>query len=123
VKTSGFILAVLGSTAAGSLGLSWLRGTGCAPIARTTDSWPLVFDATLLGGYLLVAALVAGCISATMIVQNRTRLAGALLTSAGVIPGLVEPKAFVVTFVLIFAGLLTWGTRDTSSPMRPVIGV
>ena len=117
MKICGFILAVLGSTAAGGLGLAWLRGTGCRDMARTSTLWLPSIDPTLAGAYLLIAALVIGCVAATMLLHGRGRLPAALLISAGLAPGLVEPKAFVVTFVLILAGLLTWSSRE-AEPVR-----
>lgn len=123
MKISGFILAIVGAAAAGGLGLSWLRGAGCREVARVTTSWLPAFDATLIGGYLLVAALVLSCVAATILMQGRGRVASALLISSGLLPGLIEPKAFVVTFVLILAGLLTWGSRDAESSVRQVVSL
>jgi hypothetical protein len=123
MKISGFILAIVGAAAAGGLGLSWLRGAGCREVARVTTSWLPAIDSTLVGAYLLVAALVIGCVAATIILQGRGRVASALLISAGLTPGLVEPKAFVVTFVLILAGLLTWGMRDSETTIRQVVSL
>ncbi len=58
-------------------------------------------------GYVLLAALTAACIGGMLVLQGRSRAASALLCAAGIIPGLVEPRAFVATFLLVFAGLLT----------------
>ena len=57
-------------------------------------------------GYVLIAALVVACVGGLLILQRRTRFAAAALGAAGIIPGLLEPRAFVATFLLVFAGLL-----------------
>jgi hypothetical protein len=123
VRTIGFILSVLGATAAGGLGLSWLRGTSCSDHSHGVSLASLTaFDPTIVGAYLLVVSLVLGCIAGTMILQGRGRLASAMLICAGLTPGLVEPKAFVVTFVLILAGLLAYGIRRNPVGEHPTLG-
>ena len=91
--------AMVGGVAAGAMGLSWLS----AP--PPSSSWSMT---TGVGtGYVLLATLAAACIGGLLVLQGRSRIASVLLCSAGIIPGLVEPRAFVATFVLVFAGLLT----------------
>lgn len=88
-----------GGVAAGAMGLSWLS----AP--PPSSSWSMT---TGVGtGYVLLAALAAACVGGLLVLQGRARVASVLLCAAGLIPGLVEPRAFVATFLLVFAGLLT----------------
>ena len=57
-------------------------------------------------GYTLLIALAVACVGGLMVFQGRNRIASIVLCSAGVVPGLLEPRAFVATFLLVFAGLL-----------------
>jgi hypothetical protein len=92
------VAAMVGGVAAGALGLSWLRSP------PPGSSWSM---ATGLGtGYALLAALAVACIGGVMVLQGRNRVAAIVLCTAGLVPGLLEPRAFVGTFVLVFAGLL-----------------
>ena len=91
--------AIVGGVAAGAMGLSWLR----AP--PPSSSWAMT---TSMGtGYLLLAAVSAACLGGLLVLRGQSRVASVLLCAAGIIPGLVEPRAFVATFLLLFAGLLT----------------
>lgn len=100
MRLVSFGISLVGAVGAGALGLSWLRA---APLNATANC-PL-----LIAGYLLVLSLVLGCIGGMLILQNRERIAATLLLVAGLLPGLFEPKAFVVTFVLVLAAFLTTG--------------
>lgn len=93
------VAAMAGGVAAGAMGLSWLS----AP--PPSSSWSLT---TGVGtAYVLLAALAAACIGGLLVLQGRSRVASVVLCAAGIVPGLVEPRAFVATFLLVFAGLLT----------------
>lgn len=92
------VATVVGGLAAGLMGLSWLDSP------PPGSAWSM---ATGVGtGYALLTALAAACAGALLVLQGRGRPASILLFSAGVVPGLLEPRAFVATFVLVFAGLL-----------------
>lgn len=86
-----------GGIAAGAMGINWLTEP------PSGASWAVTSDST---GYLLLAALVAACIGGLLILQSRSRWAAVVLCTAGVVPGILEPRAFVATFLLVFAGLL-----------------
>ena len=89
---------MVGGVAAGAMGLSWLT----SPPPGST--WSM---ATGMGtGYALLAALAVACIGGVMVLQGRNRIASIVLCTAGIVPGLLEPRAFVATFLLVFAGLL-----------------
>jgi|GEM_PF-2152398 len=90
--------AMVGGVAAGAMGLSWLT----TPPPGST--WSMATGAGT--AYALFAALAVSCIGGVMVLQGRNRAATIALCSAGVIPGLIEPRAFVATFLLVFAGLL-----------------
>jgi hypothetical protein len=111
VRITGLIFSLLGAVAAGTLGLSWLQDAARfereAMLARAVgvDTGHLT-----LASYALVGALVLGCVAGAFILQGRCRLAGALCLAAGIAPGMLEPKAFVVTFLLIMAGFLAYGS-------------
>jgi len=93
------VAAMVGGVAAGAMGLSWLS----APPA--SSSWSMT---TGIGtGYVLLVALAAACAGGLLVLQGRCRIASVLLCAAGILPGLIEPRAFVATFLLVFAGLLT----------------
>ena len=101
-----FGISLVGAVAAGALGLSWLR-TPPSP-----GAWPQPIE---LASYLLVVALVVGCIGGMLILQRRDRIAAPVLLVAGFLPGIVEPKAFVATFVLVLAGFLTTGRANPTT--------
>ena len=106
------VAAMVGGVAAGAMGLTWLD----SPPPGST--WSM---ATAVGtGYALLAALAAACIGGVMILQDRNRVAAVTLSAAGVLPGLLEPRAFVATFMLVFAGLLASSLpRRRLSPSPP----
>lgn len=101
------VAAVVGGVATGAMGLAWLE----SPPPGST--WSMV--TVVATGYALLVALAASCVGAVMVLQGRTRLAAITLGAAGVLPGLLEPRAFVTTFMLVFAGLLA-----SSLPRRRV---
>lgn len=89
---------MVGGVAAGAMGLSWLR------TPPPSSTWSMT---TGMGtAYVLIAALGAACIGGLLVLQQRGRAASVVLCSAGIVPGLLEPRAFVATFLLVFAGLL-----------------
>ncbi len=108
------VASLAGGIGAGALGLSWLRGSTRHP------SEPLAWgvDTTTAAAYLLLGALLAGCIGGALVLQGRARLATAVLCTAGLLPGLLEPRAFVVTFALVFAGLVVPATHAPKSPAK-----
>ncbi len=123
MRTAAKILACAGGLGAGMLGLAWVRAAGCVPLGR------LVGEAQLTAAYLLVAAMVVGCVGALLVDQRRGRFVPAALVAAGVAPGMFEPKAFVATFALVLAGLVTYegpgagaghpDPRKNGSPVEP----
>ena len=104
------VAAMAGGVAAGAMGLSWLN----AP--PPGSSWSMTTGAGT--GYVLLASLAAACIGALLVLQDRGKVASIVLCSAGLLPGLVEPRAFVATFLLVFAGLLT-SSLPKRAPARP----
>lgn len=90
--------AMVGGVAAGAMGLTWLD----APPPGST--WSMV--TAVATAYALLAALAAACLGGWLVLQGRSRVASLTLCAAGVLPGLLEPRAFVATFMLVFAGLL-----------------
>lgn len=113
MRIAGFITSMLGAIGAGGLGLSWLRNASCREAHGSVDSWLPGGDPVILSAYLLVVALVLACIGGLFVLQGRQRTSGTLLLIAGIGPGLIEPRAFVVTFLLILAGLIAHGLRAT----------
>jgi hypothetical protein len=118
VRITALILSLLGAIAAGALGLSWLQDV--ARFERElllAQSIGIDVDRVVMASYTLVGTLVLGCVASAFLLQGRYRLAGTLCLAAGIAPGMLEPKAFVVTFLLIMAGLLAHGTAGRS-PLR-----
>lgn len=114
-----FFVSLAGSIASGALGLSWLR----AGLTRSTGPLSWGGHTMELGAYALLAALVFGCLAGLLILRGRTRYAAPLLLACGLLPGLIEPKAFVVTFVLVLAAFLPTGSKserrnDVAEPGR-----
>ncbi|MEM6293045.1 MAG: hypothetical protein AAGA54_17345 [Myxococcota bacterium] len=94
-----------GGVAAGAMGLTWLR----VPPALGPSVWGA--NVAIITAYALLAALLAACLGGFLVLQGRTRIAAVVLCAAGIVPGLVEPRAFVATFLLVFAGLLAPAPR------------
>ncbi len=94
------VASMTGGVAAGAMGLTWLR----VPPALGPSVWGV--DVAIITAYALLAALLVACFGGVLVLQGRTRLAAILLCAAGIVPGMIEPRAFVATFLLVFAGLL-----------------
>ena len=119
MRIAGLIVSLIGAVAAGTLGLSWLQEAARYE-REPTLAWAMGVDTAqlVLASHALVGALVLGCVAGVFILQGRCRLAGALCIAAGIAPGMLEPKAFVVTFLLIMAGVLAYG----AAPVRGICG-
>ncbi len=104
------LLGLAGSAAAGHLALQWLRDAAHlqSSLERATVAEPSVVVLSL-AGYLLLASMVAGVIGAGLATQHRGRSAGTVLLVAGIVPGIVDLRAFVATSVLILASMLAYG--------------
>lgn len=105
------IAATIGGVGSGALGLHWLTQPPVGSLAEL----PFALNAA----HLLIAALLAACAATALVLHGRLRAAAVTLCVAGIVPGLFEPRAFVVTFALVFAGLVT---PTTSAPGRPARG-
>jgi hypothetical protein len=120
VRITALILSLFGAIAAGALGLSWLQDAARfereAALAQAVGLDP---SRLVIASYMLVGTLVLGCVAGVFILQGRHRLACTLCLAAGIAPGMLEPKAFVVTFLLILAGFLAYGSA-TEPPLRRI---
>jgi hypothetical protein len=103
MRLVSFGISLVGAVGSGALGLSWLRAA------------PSGLSSVAVAGYLLVLSLVLGCIAGMLVLQRRDRIAAPLLLACGLLPGLAEPKAFVVTFVLVLAAFLTTGRASPAT--------
>lgn len=92
------VAAMAGGVAAGAMGISWLQAPPPA------SQWSMLTGVAT--GYALLGSLACACAGALLVLQGRHRVAGLVLSTAGVLPGLLEPRAFVATFLLVFAGLI-----------------
>lgn len=63
-------------------------------------------EQTKLAAILLVAAMLAGLLGGIAAHRSRSNAAGVLMLIAGALPGIIDPRAFVATCVLILGGLL-----------------
>lgn len=114
MRTVALVLGCCGGLACSVLGLQWFRD------AARQSAYPAL--AALLGqdpwrlelaAYAMLAAFAAGVLGGILAYQNRGRAATALLLGGGILPGLIDPRAFVVTCVLILAGILSLELRPT----------
>lgn len=115
------ILGLCGGTAAGHLGLRWIEDA--ARRQATVPTLAAEHQAVLLAltGYVLVAAMVAAFLGSLLAWQQRGRSAGTVLLVAGVVPGIFDLRAFVVTCLLILAAMLAYGL-STRAPARGFTG-
>lgn len=119
MRITALIFSLLGAIAAGTLGLSWLQDAArFQSEAMVAQAVGVDVDRLLLASYTLVGALVLGCVASAFTLQGRSRLAGSLCLAAGIAPGMLEPKAFVVTFLLIMAGFLAYGSAPNGHLRR-----
>ena len=72
-----------------------------------------------VAAYTLLGAMVAGVMGSVFAWQCRSRTAGTILLTAGLVPGIFDLRAFLVTCVLILAGILAYGLYG---PAREVTG-
>ena len=109
-KPLAIALAIIGALAAGTLGVTWLWDASAREVYAAAGS-PQSAGPPVVAAYLLLAALAVGCAASVFAHEGRPRLAGSLLIGIGILPGMFEPKAFIVTFVLLLAGILIYGTE------------
>ncbi|MCA9655406.1 MAG: hypothetical protein H6712_23805 [Myxococcales bacterium] len=109
------ILGLSGGMAAGHLGLRWIEEAARRQATAATPAAEHAAVLLTLTGYVLVAAMVAAVLGSLLAWQQRGRYAGTVLLIAGVVPGVFDLRAFVVTCVLILAAMLAYGL---SSPVR-----
>ncbi|MCH9686937.1 MAG: hypothetical protein K0V04_36215 [Deltaproteobacteria bacterium] len=104
------ILGAAGGAAAGHVGLQWL-GDAAGRQATLADPSVATHDLVLVwvAGYVMVAAMVAAMVGSLLAWQQRGRSAGTVLLVAGVVPGIIDLRAFLVTSVLILAAMLAYG--------------
>lgn len=103
-------LGLAGAAGAGHLGVRWLGEAARRQIALG-PSVIAGHDVVLLSvaAYTLLGAMVAGLLGSVLAWQRRGRAAGTLLLTAGLVPGILDLRAFVITCVLILAGMLGYG--------------
>lgn len=108
------LLGLLGAAGAGHLGLRWLEQVA----RRQAAAGPLAVEheAVLLSvaAYALLGAMVAAVLGSVLAWQRRGRTAGTILLTAGLVPGILDLRAFMVTCVLILAGMLAYGLYGRS---------
>lgn len=109
------ILGLVGGMAAGHLGLRWIEHAARQQGGLIAAPEHEVVLQTLTG-YVLVAAMVAAVVGSLLAWQQRGRYAGTVLLVAGIVPGIFDLRAFVVTCVLILAAMLAYGL---TAPVRP----
>ena len=107
MRRVGLILGGVGGLACGALGVHWL-GEAERSEANPVLAYALGRDPEQLklAAILLVAAMLAGVLGGIAAHRSRSRAAGVLMVIAGALPGIIDPRAFVATCVLILAGLL-----------------
>lgn len=105
-------LGMVGAAGAGHLGLRWLEDA--ARHQAVLGSFG--HDHVLLSvtAYALMGAMVAGVLGSMLAWQRRGRTAGTILLTAGLVPGILDLRAFVVTCILILAGLLAYELHGTA---------
>ena len=94
------IASTVGGVAAGAMGLDWLQSP---PLPASSS---LGVETSEAAAWSLVAALLAAIVGCSLLLLRRNRAAAIVLFTAGLVPGLLDPRAFVVTFLLVFAGLI-----------------
>jgi len=113
------LLGSCGGVAAGTLGLRWLQEVARRQIALGPAA--AVDHPTVLlsvAAYALLGAMVAALLGAVLAWRGRGHTAGTLLLVAGLVPGILDLRAFLVTCVLILAGMLAYGLPGRSPDDR-----
>jgi hypothetical protein len=106
------VVATIGAVACAVIGLRWLALAlrPHVPAAAGLTAEPAL---AMAGAASLLLATGAAAIGAASVHGGDPRPATTLLLAAGLLPGLIDPRAFVVTWICCLAGLL-----GTSLPAR-----
>lgn len=118
LKTIALIVGAIGGSFCGALGLEWMRDLAHQ---QAIGQDPLRVQ---IAAYALMLALVGGVAGGFLALGNRGRWAATIFLIAGIVPGLIDPRAFVVTCVLVLGGILSFElrpdlpTRYTPRPQR-----
>lgn len=108
MRTIALVLGASGGLASALLGLQWLdqasRQRSYATLAAAIGQDPGRLE---IAAYMLVAALIAGVFGGILAYRGEGKTAAVVLLVGGLAPGLVDPRAFVVTCVLVLAGILS----------------
>ncbi len=112
------LLSLGGGAAAGHLGLRWLdeaarHRAALGPAAAMEHETVLL----TVAAYSLLGAMLAGVLGGALAWQERGRTAGTVLLTAGLIPGILDLRAFMITCVLILAGMLGYGLGGRARPL------
>lgn len=94
-----------GAVAAGLMGLMWLSDAlrpQVPALGRMGDD-PVV---ALAASAALLLAMIAGIVGSVLAQRPDPRGAATTLLLAGLVPGLIDPRAFVVTWLICLAGTL-----------------
>src|SRR5207249_4347403 len=99
--------------AAGYLGWKWFsdsRQVG-ALAELLPEAEKAEFNRLVYASYILMGAAVAGVLGAVLVYMRKGMIAGLLMLAMGIAPGVLAPKAFVFSSVLILAGALAFLVR------------
>ena len=116
LRTIALLVGAIGGSLCGALGLEWMRDLGHQ---QAIGQDPLRVQ---IAAYALMLALIGGVAGGFLALGNRGRSAAAIFLAAGIVPGLIDARAFVVTCVLVLGGILSLELRPdlpARYPTRP----
>jgi hypothetical protein len=107
-----------GAVASGFMGIDWLRDAlrPHVPAAGTLLGEPTL---ALIAATALLVAMVIGLAGSMVAQRPDPRAAVPMLLVAGLVPGLLDPRAFVVTWLTCLAGLLATSLEPRLRRRRP----
>lgn len=117
MRWATLILGAGGAFVCGHLGTIWLREAWRLRLEpELAAAMGIDITAALGSALALWLAMIVGLLGAVLAHQRQTRVAGVLLLAAGLGPGLLDARAFVVGSVLCLAGILALGMEPGDRP-------
>ena len=125
MRITGLVMGILGGSAAGFLGMTWMNDAhkmkAFITTARTLGLDTGEVDKLIIAAYVLLAAMFIGFIGSVLAFNGKGKIAAPLMILAAVAPVLVVPKAFVFTFLLLIGGVLNFLVEPKAQ--KTIVGV